>query len=227
MRKPSTILVSDDSTLAGAFAGRLRDQQITVQIAINADELRELLRRETVDVVLVDAALRQGNAMTVVRALANRTDLRLVVLSTRDDPQVRSRSFEAGADVFMQSPIEAAELATVVRRLVRRLPPRADHWVLDADGGRLVAPGDVRIDLTSLECGLLCTLQQAPDQLAAHEALEMALWGSADPSAKGRLVVLINRFRAKLEKILPQDVQPLRTQRLRGFQFIPRLVRVR
>jgi DNA-binding response OmpR family regulator len=226
MRKPNTVLVSDNSALAVNFASRMRDQQIQTQIALDVDELREQLRRDSIDVVVIDAALRQGNATAITRALANRSDLRLVVLGAHDDPDARNRSFEAGADVFMQAPIEPSELVTVVRRLVRRLPPRASHWVLDADSGRLVAPGDVRIDLTGLECGLLCTLQQAPDQLAPHESLEVALWGSADVSAKGRLVVLINRFRAKLEKILPQDAQPLRTLRLRGFQFIPRLVRV-
>ncbi len=225
MTHPRIILVEDDVDLAAELAFNLREEGIETAVAHSAGELGTLLTQGGPRIIVLDVGLPDEDGLSVARKLALNPNLRIIMLTARVAEHERIAGFEAGADVYMSKPVNVLELAAVIRRTHARLQPPPDEWVLDSANARLTAPGGQAVALTTQELQLLQLLQSAPEQLLSRDALECALWGESDPYTHRRLEVLVHRLREKIGTAAPVPELPLRTLRLRGYQFCATLAR--
>lgn len=226
MTTPRVLIVEDDADLAAEMVFNLTDEGIDAHAVSSAEAMDARMGQAAFDVVVLDLGLPGEDGLSVARRLGDRKDLRLIMVTARAAADDRIAGFDAGGDVYLTKPVDMRELASAIRRLVRRLPGLGTHWALDLASARLAAPGGEHVELTPQEGTMLRLLQEAPEQIVHRNELETALWGTSDPSTNRRLEVMVSRLRDKLAGLDGGAENPLRTERLRGYRFAARLVRV-
>jgi CheY-like chemotaxis protein len=116
------VLVADDHRLIVKLLQRSFEDaghEVTVEMA--GDRVAETAARERPDLVVVDAHMKPVERFTALRSIvaefgADRPAI--IVLSGNDEPAVRDRALELGADAFVLKPWEEDELLELAERLI-------------------------------------------------------------------------------------------------------------
>jgi DNA-binding response OmpR family regulator len=124
---PRTVLVADDEPLtAEMLAVMLTFRGYEVVCAYSGDEALERAREIRPDLLLLDVIMPGREGLEVTRLVRDDAELStrpVVLFSSADEEEIEWR--EAGADLFLQKPLDLAALPDVVDRLLlREQPPR-------------------------------------------------------------------------------------------------------
>lgn len=117
------LLVEDDRDVARAMAVRLRSKQYVLTVAQDAVSAISMARKEKPDLIVLDLGLPGGDGFTVMQRLKSNLDLMLtpiIVVSARDPLINEQRALEAGAEVFLQKPVDNEEFLSAVERALSR-----------------------------------------------------------------------------------------------------------
>ena len=175
---PSVLLVTADAELAGlaeAFASR--GFELECQRELRGGLMRALEGHRSL--LMLDAALLNGNVVDVIRRIRLRSWAPLVILSTTGNRADRIASLEAGADDWWVKPLDDDESLARAQALVRRsglarpvLPKRLaiNGVMVDAALRRIVIDGR-QLDVTSLEYDLLHYLVAAAGRIVSRDEL--------------------------------------------------------
>ena len=138
------------------------------------------------DVVLLDLGLPDTDGLDVCRALRERGDVPIIVISARSDETDRVVGLELGADDYVSKPFGVREVIARIRAVMRRVQPRtpSSEHVPDRYGTRLTIDrkaARVRLDgeevsLTPKEYDLLAFLTEEPGALMSREQIMEAVW---------------------------------------------------
>ena len=166
--------------------------------------LVEIVQRRP-DVVLLDLGLPDMEGIKVLRRLREWSDVPVLILSVRDDPDEKVAALDAGADDYMTKPFDTAELLARGRVAQRRSLKELREPVFDS-GPLCVdfAARQVRIDgeeirLTPTEYSLLRVLVQNAGKVVTHRQLLRTVWGEKAESQAQYLRVYVTHLRKKLE----------------------------
>ncbi len=198
---------------------------------VAAGDGREALRvweRERPDVVLLDIGLPDMDGFEVTRALRERTDVPILMISARGEEIDKVRGLELGADDYVTKPFGYLELSARIRAVLRRqqspIPPA---------GGGLFHSGPVQINyathevtlrgkpvkLTPTEYKLLYQLTRNTGQILLHDQLLTRVWGPEYRGELDYLRIYIRRLREKLEDT-PQTPTRILTERGTGYRYV-------
>ena len=123
MSKSGTVLVVDDYESNRRALGMLLEQDdYTVLTASNGRDALEIVARERPDLILLDVLMPGISGLDVCAQLKRNPDTRLtpvVLISGAQERQTRLAGLDAGADDFLNKPVDAEELRTRVRSLMR------------------------------------------------------------------------------------------------------------
>jgi two-component system response regulator CpxR len=178
-------------------------------------------------VVMLDAALLNGNVLDVLRRIRLRTWVPLIILADQVDRADRIASLEAGADDYWVKPLDPDEVLARVLALLRRsgLAPLMPAGRLAFSGItvepalRRVSVDDERIGVTSLEYDLLEYLVRAAGRIVSRdELMAMIVQREASPFDRA-LDVHVSRLRKKLGG----RRMVIRTVRGAGYVFCPEI----
>jgi two-component system response regulator RegX3 len=143
------------------------------------------------DVVLLDLGLPDAEGLDVCKALRERGDVPIIVISARSDEADRVVGLELGADDYVTKPFGVREVIARIRAVLRRARPSgalgpgvAAAPGPDRYGSRLTIDrraGRVRLDseqvaLTPKEYDLLSFLTEEPGALMSREQIMEAVW---------------------------------------------------
>lgn len=112
------LIVEDDPDMVRAMAVRLKRQGYDLVVATDAISAIGLARRGKPDLIVLDLGLPGGDGFMVMKRLKSLPDLMLVpiiVVSARDPKFSEPLALQAGADLFLQKPFEAAELLGAIQ----------------------------------------------------------------------------------------------------------------
>ena len=119
------VLVADDEPLtAEMLALMLAFRGFEVVCAHNGAEALELTLAEKPDAILLDVLMPEMEGVDVTRMVrdhADLSDIPVVLFSSCDECEVEWR--EAGANLFLQKPIDIVKLPEIVERLLDSEPP--------------------------------------------------------------------------------------------------------
>lgn len=123
MTPKKILLVEDDRDVARAMAVRLRSKQYDLLVAQDAISAISMARKEKPDLIVLDLGLPGGDGFTVMQRLKSNVELMLtpiIVVSARDPMINEHRALEAGAEVFLQKPVDNEEFLSAVERALSR-----------------------------------------------------------------------------------------------------------
>ncbi|MDQ3733501.1 MAG: response regulator transcription factor [Actinomycetota bacterium] len=182
------LLVEDERQLADTLARGLRRQGMAVDVAYDGSDGHEKWSYTDYDVVVLDRDLPGMSGDEVMRQLAGSGTLtRVLMLTASGTVADRVNGLSLGADDYLSKPFAFAELVARIRALGRRATPaappvlEAGDLVLDP-AKRVVRRGDMPIDLTRKEFGVLEMLMRANGGVVSSEELLEKVWDeNADP----------------------------------------------
>ncbi len=211
---PLILLIEDDIRLARMVSDYLRDNKFDVLHAADGAAGLAALRRNQVDLVLLDLMLPDANGLDLFREIraVNPTAaaVPVIMLTARGDPMDRVVGLEIGAEDYMPKPFEPRELLARIRVVLRRgrsAPGSANDILhfgrLEIDrGARQVRVDGKERSLTSYQFDLLAIMAERAGRVLSREQLaELAGRHNQpyDPSLDRSVDVHIARIRAAIE----------------------------
>ncbi len=154
-------------------------------------EALSLLRRGTVDIALVAAALPEIDGLELVRRVRHESTVPIIMLTAREHDNSHIAGLEAGADDYVLRPISLAEVTARMRAQLRRARGFETEETVLRTGGVELDLGARRcsidgreVDLTRREFDLLGTLLRYPGRIHTREQLLGLVWGTDDITPK-------------------------------------------
>jgi DNA-binding response OmpR family regulator len=223
------VIVDDDEPLRNRLAGYLAGEGFQVAAVAGAAAMRDLIRREQIDLAIVDLGLPGEDGLSLTRHLREQSDIGVIILTGKGSSVDRAIGLEVGADDYVAKPFNLRELLARVRSVLRRTRARAEPlagrslmrfagWRLDLTRRTLASPRGKGVHLTAAEFQLLTILAANPNQVLGRDRLLEVVadrkWEPYDRTIDQH----ISRLRRKLEKD-PKQPQLIKSIRGRGYVF--------
>ncbi|MGH6890137.1 MAG: response regulator [Rhizomicrobium sp.] len=199
------LIVDDEPPIRRFLRTSLSAEGYQVSEAEDAASARDVLRRNVVDVVVLDLGLPGADGFELIREMRESgSAVPIVVLSSRSDEAGKVHALDLGADDYVTKPFGMDELLARLRAALRhRLQQQGERPVfrvgnLEVDlVRRLVTLGDREVKLTPREYELLRTLVAHAGKVLTHRFLLHEVWGTETDVAYLR--IYIRTLRQKLE----------------------------
>lgn len=214
-------LVAEDDAALGMFLRRgLEADGHEVRLAANGQAAVESLQEELPDMAVLDLNMPRLDGTEVLRFLRTVSDdLPVLVLSARNELEMRLKCFELGADDCMTKPFALAELRARVRALAKRR----------REGGLVLQHGDLRVNrveraverggqavtLTGKEFALLEYLLLNRGRAVSRATLLHEVWKTQPEASTNVVDVYVNYLRRKLGDAGEEQV--IQTVRGKGY----------
>src|SRR3954466_4109382 len=200
------LVVDDEPRIAEICRDYLEGAGFRVTIAGNGGDALPLARTKQPDLVVLGLGLPKVDGLDVTRALRNRSNVPIIMLTARVDESDKLIGLELGADDYLTKPFSPKELVARVRAVFRRVDLGAGHSEMiraadvTLDVPRMQAKvGDRAIELTSTEFELLAMLMRRPGRVFTRGQLLDAVRGDAAESFDRVIDAHIKNLRRKLE----------------------------
>ena len=218
------LLVNEDQSRSMAMF--LARSGFIVRCAASIAQADALLS-ESVDMLVVDLALPDGDGLAFCRRVRNHMSCGVILCLGYSERELRIAGLREGADACLEWPIDAEELEVTLISVHRRLrspsspllvQPRPNPWLLDREQRLLTAPNGASVRLNALETRLLESLFAHPGHVAGRDDLVAILAGEAPGYSKPRLEAMVSRLRAKAAGRCAMKL-PLVSSYGRGYRF--------
>jgi two-component system phosphate regulon response regulator OmpR len=217
---PHILVIDDDNRIRDLLARYLHEHGFRVTTAVDAASARATMRSLTFDLLILDVMMPHESGLDFARSLRRESQVPILMLTARTEPQDRIDGLEAGVDDYLTKPFDPRELLLRVSNVLRRgaaVPSttsevRMGQFVFHIGRGELRC-GDETIRLTERERELMRYFAQRPGvPVARHELAK-----DGENGGERAIDVQINRLRRKIEK---DPANPVFLQTVRGKGYI-------
>jgi len=223
------LVVEDEESFSDALGYMLRREGFEVALAATGPDGVAEFDRNGADLVLLDLMLPGLSGLEVCRALRQRSDVPVIMLTAKDAEVDKVVGLEIGADDYVTKPFSARELVARMRAVLRRRgaePDEAASAVLESGPVRMdvdrhvVSVDSETVAMPLKEFELLEFLLRNAGRVLTRGQLIDRIWGSDYVGDTKTLDVHVKRLRAKIEPS-PSAPRHLLTVRGLGYKFEP------
>jgi len=202
---PKILVVDDEPPIRRLLRTALTAQSWRVEEAVDGPDALDFLRRNTVDLMVLDLGLPGLDGLEVIRRLREAGNVTpIIVLSSRDDEKGKVAALDLGADDYVTKPFGVEELAARIRAALRhRLQQEGEKPVFQSGPltvdlvRRIVSVAGEPVKLTPREYDLLRLLVAHAGKVLTHTFILREIWGGE--SDVQYLRIYIRTLRQKLE----------------------------
>ncbi|MBB1438086.1 response regulator [Shewanella sp. SG41-4] len=224
------LLIDDDIGLSDLLSQLLELEGFALTQAYDGEQGLMMAQQLEFDLILLDVMLPKLNGFEVLRALRQRKQTPVLMLTARGDEIDRVVGLEIGADDYLPKPFNDRELVARIRAILRR----AQTTQQDNQANEMMQFGDLRLDptrqetycneqliiLTGTEFSLLFHLIEKSGELVTKESLSENVLGKKLMPFDRSLDMHLSNLRKKLPE--RQDGRPrVKTLRGKGYIWIP------
>ncbi|RZS79889.1 two-component system OmpR family response regulator [Phyllobacterium myrsinacearum] len=227
------LLVEDDQEIAAMVVEMLSDNGFQAIAAGSATDMDALLRKQSFDLIVLDAMLPGEDGFSICRRLRATSVTPIIMLTALSDDIDRIVGIEIGADDYITKPFNSRELLARIKGLLRRssysAEPRSQQspmqfagWLIDPALRQLLNPDGVHVSMTTAEFDVLLAFCRNPGRIMTREQLlGLTHAGTAGPVERS-IDVHVSRVRQKIEPSVHEPTM-IKTVRLGGYMFTPRV----
>lgn len=204
----ANILVIDDDVMALQLMEILLNKEgYQVFTAKNGRLGLEIVRKNIIDLVLLDLMMPGMDGFETCRRLRDEGVTSIIMMSSRQDEKNVVKALDMGVDDYIRKPVDLSVLSVKIRLVIRRSKTPAPTEVYKYDDGvlridlekRVVEKNGVRVKLTPTEFRLLAALLRRIDRVVHHTLLIQEVWGTNKGISLGSLKLYIYYLRRKIE----------------------------
>ncbi|HML92715.1 response regulator transcription factor [Methyloceanibacter sp.] len=220
---PHILVVDDDSRIRDLLARYLHDHDFRVTTAVDAGDARAHMRSLAFDLIVLDVMMPKESGLEFAKALRTESQVPILMLTARADPEHRIEGLETGVDDYLAKPFDPRELLLRVGNILKRgtqaAPPgeiRMGDFVFHISRGELQRDGET-VRLTERERELLRYFAQRTGTPVSRLELAKSSDKDGDIGGERAVDVQINRLRRKIEN---DPANPVYLQTVRGKGYI-------
>lgn len=201
------LLVEDDEFNALLLVKALKAYNYQIETAKDGQTGLELAKTFEYDLLLLDVMLPKMDGISLCRQLRlEGYQTPILMLTANDTTSLRVTGIEAGADDYINKPVNIPELVARMRALLRRgkviLPTILSWENLHLDiNTRVVTYNGESLHLTPKEYGLLELLLRNPRKIFSRSALLDSIWLSSEFPGEEAVTTQIKGLRQKLKAV--------------------------
>ena len=202
--------------------------------AANGKEVRVVLDKQHIDLVVLDVMMPGDDGLTLCRQLrsSRHKDLPILMLTARNEDTDRILGLEMGADDYVVKPFVARELLARIKAILRRfrtMPPNLQvteagrlvvfgEWQLDTVARHLIDNEGMVVALSGAEYRLLRVFLDHPQRVLTRDQLLNLTQGRDAELFERSIDLLVSRVRQRLNE---DDSTPayIKTVRSEGYVF--------
>ena len=203
-----TILVADDEKeIREILRLYIEKDGYSVIQAENGRQALELADSTRVDLAIVDVMMPELDGYQLIRALRERWNMPIIVVSAKTENNDKILGLDLGADDYVTKPFDALEVVARIRAQLRRYTNAPDRETglitvgalcLDTSACTLRGGGEA-IPLTATEFGIMKLLMQKPGHVFTKKQIYAVAWnGTVAASDNNTIMVAISKLRGKL-----------------------------
>ena len=118
--RPHVLIVDDDREIRGLLAQYLEKHEFRTTAVADGREMRRILERSHVDLLVLDLMLPGEDGLSLCRELRSRSQLPIIMLTARGEDVDRIVGLELGADDYVAKPFNPRELLGRIKAVLRR-----------------------------------------------------------------------------------------------------------
>jgi DNA-binding response OmpR family regulator len=208
-RSRPILVVDDDAKIVRLVRTYLERERYRVIEAFDGAAALAAIEAHDPALVVLDLMLPEIDGLAVVRAVRDRSDTPIIILSARGTTSDRIAGLGLGADDYLPKPFSPAELVLRVGRVLARTDgsqpagslPLLEHrgLVIDRDRHTVTVHGRP-VPVTAVEFRLLTALLEADGRVLSRDQLLDAVYGTDAGEVLDRTIdVHVGRLRDKLD----------------------------
>lgn len=215
------LLVEDNESIILGLEYLLIQENYQVATARNIRDAYDVVDKESVDLILLDISLPDGNGFDFCKDVKKRNDISVIFLTAREEESDVVNGLELGADDYIVKPFRNRELISRIKSVLRRngkgsMLLRCGDITINLETGK-VSRGEREIILTKLEYRILTTMLAYPGKLFTREEILAGIWDISNNFVNDNtLSVTIKRIR---EKLGDEDGEIIKTVRGIGYRI--------
>ena len=221
------LVADDDPSIATLVQVTLKDPRYEVVAARNGLDALKLFERGGFDIVILDVMMPYVDGFEACQRIRERSDVPIVMLTSRDGTEDVVHGFELGADEYITKPFKTAELIARIEAILRRVEGykhrsapnvvRVGELEIDEPRHRVIVRAQ-EVNLTPMEFELLYFLAANATQVFDRETLFREVWGYDYVGETNLVDVCVRRLREKIE-IEPSRPRIILTVRGVGYKL--------
>lgn len=230
--RPLLLIVDDDHSIRDLLSRSLSAQGYLVHAVSNVPEMEAALKKEKVDLILLDIMMPGEDGLSACRRLIGPDGPPVILLSALGEEEDRIAGLNTGASHYLPKPCSPREILATVRAAMRHsgaVEPFAHKsyrflgWNIDFGSHELHDPDGVLIDLTDGEFAVLKVFVERPRRVLSRDSLLERARGGDSEAMDRAIDVQVSRLRRKLRA---RGDEVIRTIRHEGYMFVPEVVRL-
>lgn len=222
------LLVEDDESLNRGISFKLRKEGYSVFTCRCIKEAKNILKKNNIDLVLLDVNLPDGNGFEFCEFIREKDDTLVIFLTACDQEVDIVNGYDLGADDYITKPFSLMVLISKVRAVLRRKNNKDDE--------KAIYTGDIafytdkfkvfkdkeELILSKTEFKLLKYLISNSGQVITKEQLLNELWDlEGNFVDENTVAVNISRLRKKIEED-PSNPKYIKNIRGIGYTWVER-----
>jgi DNA-binding response OmpR family regulator len=181
------------------------------------------------DGIILDIHLPDGDGLTILRAIREKTDVPVILISGTGTDNSRADAMDIGADGYIMKPFQIRELQARIARLIKvrnDKDNRAKRKIFELSNGiicnlelRNLTLGNKEIVLTDAEVRILGYLFDNSSRVCSKTALYKYAFFRSYESEDKTLEVYISRLRKKIGELDAAAATKIQTVRGSGYRL--------
>ena len=201
------LVVEDDRNISDLIQMYLVKEGFDVRIAGDGGKAIEEFQKEVPDLILLDINLPYQDGFQVCRAIRQKSNVPIIILTSRATDFDELLGLNIGADDFITKPYNGQVLLARIQKVLARTYEVQANTLLVHEGLTLnllratISHEGKELDLTKNELGILLLLMLNKGNIIPRDAIIDELWQSEAFIDENTLNVNIVRLRKKLAEI--------------------------
>lgn len=207
------VVVDDHNDIRDLVRQYLEQQGYKVSVAEGGPELRRILERQSVDLIILDIMMPGEDGIMLCRQVRASGDIPIIFLTALAEDTDRIVGLELGADDYLVKPFNPRELLARIRAVLRRANSsaparnildrrivRMGQWKVDLGRQEIFGDDDAGIPLSTAEFRLLKVFIERPGLILSREQLLDLTVGRTAEIFDRSIDNQISRLRKKLDE---------------------------
>jgi len=220
--KSKILLIEDEPSIADTIIYPLETDGFEAIWGMTISEGRKAFRSHSVDLILLDVGLPDGNGFEFCKEIRKSSDVPIIFLTARREEIDRIIGLEIGGDDYVIKPFSPRELVSRVKAVLRRSrhkqhSPFAPGFAVNEDACKIVYRGK-ELELSRYEYRILEILVRRPGWIFSREKLMSMAWEEPESAMDRTIDAHIKGIRSKLRQLDPER-DPIQTHRGMGYSL--------